>query len=53
MKRIAESPKIRVAVAVGAPFATSGIGVKAVAERARDEVQTLVRRARARVETRA
>jgi 1-acyl-sn-glycerol-3-phosphate acyltransferase len=50
MKRIAQSSKIRVAVAVGAPFSTSGIGVKGVAARAHDEVQALVRRARERVE---
>jgi 1-acyl-sn-glycerol-3-phosphate acyltransferase len=50
MKRIAQSSKIRVAVAVGAPFSTTGTSVKGVAARAHDEVQTLVRRARERVE---
>jgi 1-acyl-sn-glycerol-3-phosphate acyltransferase len=46
MKRIARSPSIRVAVAVGAPFSTGGTGVRHLAERARTEVQTLVARAR-------
>lgn len=46
MKRIAESPSIRVAVAVGTPFSTAGEGVRHLAERARTEVQALVSRAR-------
>lgn len=49
MKRIAESPIIRVAAAVGAPFSTAGVGIRALADRARDEVQMLVGRARKRV----
>jgi len=46
MKRVAQSPSIRVAVAVGAPFAAAGAGVRPLAERARTEVQSLVSRAR-------
>ena len=47
MKRIARSPSIRVAAAIGAPFSTAGGGgVRHLAERARTEVQSLVSRAR-------
>ena len=46
MKRIARAPAIRVAVAVGTPFSAAGAGVRSLAERARSEVQALVRRAR-------
>ncbi len=46
MKRLAESPSIRVAVAIGAPFSAAGAGVRPLAERARNEVQGLVGRAR-------
>jgi 1-acyl-sn-glycerol-3-phosphate acyltransferase len=49
MKRLAESPSIRVAVAVGAPISAAGGGVRPLAERARSEVQRLVARARAKV----
>jgi len=46
MKRIARAPSIRVAVAAGTPFSAAGAGVRSLAERARGEVQALVRRAR-------
>ncbi|HMJ57437.1 MAG TPA: lysophospholipid acyltransferase family protein [Polyangiaceae bacterium] len=46
MKRLVQSSSIRVAVAVGAPFSAAGAGVRALAERARGEVQALVVRAR-------
>jgi lyso-ornithine lipid O-acyltransferase len=46
MKRIARSPTIRVAVAVGASFSAAGAGIRPLAERARTEVQALVTRAR-------
>jgi len=49
MKRVAKSPSIRVAVAVGAPFSAAGAGVRSLAERARSEVQALVGRARSTV----
>lgn len=47
MKRIARSPAIRVAAAVGPPISAAGVGIRALAERARDEVEVLVGRARA------
>ncbi|MET0591105.1 MAG: lysophospholipid acyltransferase family protein [Polyangiaceae bacterium] len=50
MKRLAKSPQIRVAVAVGTPFSVASGGVRGVAERAQSEVQALVRRARSRFE---
>jgi len=53
MKRIARSPSIRVAAAIGAPFSTAGSGVRHLAERARTEVQSLVSRARGIVGSRS
>jgi len=49
MKRIAQRPATRVGVAVGAPFSTTGLAVRVLADRARDEVQAQVARARSRV----
>jgi 1-acyl-sn-glycerol-3-phosphate acyltransferase len=49
MKRVARRPTTRVAIAAGAPFSTAGFGVRALAERARHEVQALVARARQRI----
>jgi 1-acyl-sn-glycerol-3-phosphate acyltransferase len=49
MKRVARRPTTRVAIAAGAPFSTAGLGVRALADRARHEVQALVARARSRV----
>ena len=46
MKRLARAASIRVAVAVGTPFSAAGTGVRSLAERARQEVQSLVGRAR-------
>jgi 1-acyl-sn-glycerol-3-phosphate acyltransferase len=46
LKRLVEAPSTVVAVAVGAPMAAAGAGVAALAERAHDEVQLLVHRAR-------
>jgi lyso-ornithine lipid O-acyltransferase len=46
MKRLAQSRGIGVAVAVGAPIAAAGAGVRPLAEQARTDVQALVARAR-------
>jgi lyso-ornithine lipid O-acyltransferase len=49
MKRVVRTPLIRVGVAVGSPFSGAGSGVRALATKARDEVQQLVSRARSLV----
>jgi 1-acyl-sn-glycerol-3-phosphate acyltransferase len=49
LRRIVLTPRTRVAVAIGVPFATRGLGVQALADRARGEVQALVHQARAAI----
>jgi 1-acyl-sn-glycerol-3-phosphate acyltransferase len=47
MKRLVRSPRIRVAVAVGSPIASTGVGVQALRDQAHAAVVLLVGRARA------
>jgi len=49
MKRIIETPTIRVGAFIGSPFSTAGLGVRAVAAKAQSDVQALVDRARSRI----
>jgi 1-acyl-sn-glycerol-3-phosphate acyltransferase len=46
LKRIIQAPSTSVAVAVGAPISAMGAGVAGLADRAHDDVQCLVHRAR-------
>ena len=46
LKRIIQAPSTSVAVAVGAPISAMGAGVAGLADRAHDDVQSLVHRAR-------
>ena len=45
-KRLLAAERTRVAVAIGAPIASRGMSLSSLRDRAHDEVQTLVRRAR-------
>lgn len=49
LARLLELDRVRVAVEIGAPVSTRGLGVQALAARTREEVQTLVDKARLRL----